>query len=66
MSGIATAVVGGAVISGVMSSKAQKKAANAAAGAQIEASEMGVEEQRRQFDAVQKLLKPYSDAGLIS
>lgn len=64
MSGIATAVVGGAVISGVMSSKAQKKAANAAAGAQIEASEMSVEEQRRQFDAVQKLLKPYADAGL--
>ena len=26
--------------------------------------EMGVEEQRRQFDAVQKLLKPYADAGL--
>lgn len=64
MSGIATAVIGGAVIGGVMSSKAQKKAANSAANAQIESSEMGVEEQRRQFDAVQKLLKPYSDAGL--
>lgn len=64
MSGIATAVVGGAVISGVMSSKAQKNAAKTAANAQIDASEMGVEEQRRQFDAVQKLLKPYADAGL--
>lgn len=64
MSGIATAVVVGSVATGVMSSKAQKKAANAAAGAQMEASEMGVEEQRRQFDAVQKLLKPYADAGL--
>ena len=64
MSGIATAVVVGSVATGVMSSKAQKKAANAAVGAQMEASEMGVEEQRRQFDAVQKLLKPYADAGL--
>lgn len=64
MSGIATAVVGAAVIGGVMSSKAQKSAAKTAANAQIDASEMGVEEQRRQFDAVQKLLKPYSDAGL--
>lgn len=64
MSGIATAVVVGSVATGYMGSKAQKKAANTAAGAQMEASEMGVEEQRRQFDAVQKLLKPYADAGL--
>lgn len=64
MSGIATAVVVGSVATGYMSSKAQKKAANTAAGAQMEASEMGVEEQRRQFDAIQKLLKPYADAGL--
>lgn len=64
MSGIATAVVGGSIIGGVMSSKAQKSAANTAANAQIDASEKSVEEQRRQFDAVQKLLKPYADAGL--
>lgn len=64
MSGIATAVVGSAVIGGAMSSKAQKSAAKTAANAQIDASEKGVEEQRRQFDAVQALLKPYSDAGL--
>ena len=64
MSGIATAVVAGSVATGYMSSKAQKKAANTAANAQIDASEKSVEEQRRQFDAVQKLLKPYADAGL--
>lgn len=58
------AVVGAGIVGGVLSSRAQKKAANTAANAQIEASEMGVEEQRRQFDAVQKLLKPYADAGL--
>lgn len=61
---VAAAVVGSAVVGGVMSSNAQKKSANSAAGAQVQASEMGVEEQRRQFDAVQNLLKPYSDAGL--
>lgn len=61
---VAAAVVGSAVVGGVMSGRAQKKAANAAANAQIESSEMGVEEQRRQFDALQALLKPYSDAGL--
>lgn len=61
---VAAAVVGSAVVGGVMSSRAQKSAAKTAANAQIDASEMGVEEQRRQFDAVQKLLKPYSDAGL--
>ena len=61
---VAAAVVGSAVVGGVMSSKAQKSAARSASNAQIQASEMGVEEQRRQFDAVQKLLKPYADAGL--
>lgn len=61
---VAAAVVGSAIVGGVMSSRAQKKAAKTAANAQIDASEKGVEEQRRQFDAVQKLLKPYADAGL--
>jgi len=61
---VAAAVVGSAVVGGVMSSRAQKKAANSAANAQIQSSEMGVQDQRRQFAAVQKLLKPYADAGL--
>jgi hypothetical protein len=63
MSWVAAAVVGGSVVGGVLSGKAQKKAANAAAGAQTEATELGIEEQRRQFDAVQKLLAPYVNAG---
>lgn len=63
MSGIATAVVAGAVISGTMSSRAQKKAAAAAAGAQKESTEAGIAEQERQFDAVRKLLEPYVNAG---
>ena len=61
---VAAAVVGSAVVGGVMSSSASKSAANKAAGAQTQAAEMGVEEQRRQFDAMQKLLAPYSEAGV--
>lgn len=63
MSGIATAVVAGSVITGMMSSDAQSSAAQTAAGAQTQASEASIAEQRRQFDAVQALLKPYIDAG---
>ena len=63
MSGIATAVVAGSVITGVMSSNAQQDAAASAAGAQTAASEASIAEQRRQFDAVQELLKPYVTAG---
>lgn len=63
MSSIATAVVGGAVIGGYMSSKAQKSAAKSASKAQIESSEASVAEQKRQFDKLQELLAPYVAAG---
>ncbi len=63
MSGIATAVVAGSVITGVMASNAQSDAAESAAGAQTASSQASIEEQRRQFGAVQKLLSPYSNAG---
>lgn len=63
MSGIATAVVAGSVITGVMSNKAQKGAAQSASDAQSEASRLSIEEQRRQFDAIQKILSPYVEAG---
>ena len=63
MSGIATAVVAGSVLTGVMASDAQSEAASTAAGAQTQASAASIAEQRRQFDAVQALLKPYIDAG---
>lgn len=41
----------------------QEDAAQAAAGAQTAAADRGIEEQRRQFDEVVKLLKPYVEAG---
>lgn len=53
-------VVGGTqVVGGIM----QSRAAGKAAGAQTAAAEAGIEEQRRQFDAVQEILKPYVTAG---
>lgn len=63
MSWVAAAVVGGAVVGGVMSSNAQKDAASTAADAQTQSSQASIAEQQRQFDALQKLLAPYVGAG---
>jgi hypothetical protein len=49
-----TTLVGGAI---------QSRAAGQASRAQQESAERGIEEQRRQFDAVQELLRPYVEAG---
>lgn len=57
------ALLGGSIAGGLLSSSAQKSAAGTAAAAQTAAAEMGIAEQRRQFDAVQALLKPYVEAG---
>lgn len=61
--GIATAIIGSAVVGGLMSSKAQKSAAKTAANAQTAAADAGIAEQRRQFDAMQQLLAPYIAGG---
>jgi len=63
---VAAAVGGAAVVGGIYSSSQQGKAAGKASDAQYEATMAGVEEQRRQFDAVQALLKPYVTAGTQS
>jgi hypothetical protein len=42
----------------------QADAASEAAGIQAGAAGAGIDEQRRQFDALQALLKPYTEAGL--
>lgn len=63
MSGVATAIVAGTVATGYLSSRAQSRAADSAAASEIQGTAMSIEEQRRQFDEVQKLLKPYIDAG---
>ncbi len=57
------AVAGASLVGGAISADAQRSAGNKAADAQSAASEAGIAEQRRQFDAVQKLLSPYANAG---
>jgi hypothetical protein len=53
-------VAGSQLIGGAI----QSRSAGRAADAQSEAAQRGIEEQRRQFDAVRELLKPYVDVGL--
>jgi len=53
-------IVGGTTLLG---GAMQADAAGDAAGIQAESSAAGIAEQRRQFDALQALLKPYVEAG---
>jgi hypothetical protein len=53
-------VVGG---SSLLSGAVQSRAAGKAAGQQADAAQAGIEEQRRQFEEMQKLLAPYVQAG---
>lgn len=62
MSVVAAAVIGSAAL-GAYSSKKQGDAAKNAANIQAGAADAGIDEQRRQFDAIQKLLSPYVSAG---
>jgi hypothetical protein len=57
------AVGGATLVSGYLTSEAQKEAAGKAAGAQTEAARLGIEEQRSQFERMQELLQPYTEAG---
>ena len=73
MSGIATAIIGSAVVTSYASSKAASKAASATsaaaqigAEAQEEASRLGIDEQRRQFDSIVQTFAPYIEAGNIA
>ena len=55
--------VGSLLGGSISAANSQKKAAQAAAGAQTAASEAGIAEQQRQFDAIQALLKPFVSTG---
>lgn len=46
-----------------LAAKSQSDAASDAADAQIESDEAAIAEQRRQFDAVQELMKPFIETG---
>lgn len=63
MSFVAVAIGGATLVGGAYSANQQKKAAKSAAEAQTQSADMGIAEQQRQFDAVQKLLAPYVNAG---
>lgn len=63
MSWVAAAVAGASLVGSYVSSKNQKKAAASASDAQTQAAELGIEEQRRQFDQIQQLLAPFVTAG---
>jgi hypothetical protein len=63
MTWVATAIIGSAVIGGALSSSAQKSAAKTAAAAQTQATSESMAEQRRQFDSMQALFRPYVEAG---
>ena len=60
---VAAATVAAGVYSANKSASAQKKAANQAAQAQTESSQAAIDEQKRQFDVIQELMKPYVNAG---
>lgn len=63
---MAWVAVGAAAVSiggSYLSSRSQKKAGQQASDAQTQSSELGIEEQRRQFDAMQQILSPYVNAG---
>lgn len=59
-------IVGGgaALIGGLIQGEQARKAASLAAGAQTAAAQAGIDEQRRQFDEMRRLLEPYTQAGL--
>jgi hypothetical protein len=59
----AVAAAAATVIGSWMQSEAEKKAGKEAAEAQKDAAKASIAEQRRQFDAIQKLLSPYVQAG---
>lgn len=63
--GITATVITGLAVAGasIYGANKQADAAQAAAGAQSEAANAGIAENRRQFDALQKLLSPYVQAG---
>lgn len=53
----------GSVVGGITGAKQQAKAAESAAGTQAAASNLAIDEQRRQFDILTELLRPYVEAG---
>lgn len=62
MSGLATAVIGSAVIGGIANNQ-KNQAAKGAVNAQVEGNNAAIAEGARQFDKLQSVLAPYTQAG---
>jgi hypothetical protein len=60
---VGAAMGGAALIGGIYSANKQSNAASDAAGQQAASAQQGIDETRRQFDAIQKLLQPYISTG---
>lgn len=63
MSFVAISIAGAGIVGGAYAAHEQKGAAKDAAEAQSASAQQGINEQQRQFDAVQKLLAPYVNSG---
>lgn len=63
MAWVAAASVGAQLVGGLMSSDNSGDAARAASEAQVGMSQASIAEQRRQFDQLQELLKPFVSTG---
>jgi hypothetical protein len=48
----------------LLGAEQKRKSASQASSAQQQSYQMGIDEQRRQFDELRKLLQPYTEAGL--
>lgn len=55
--------IGGAIGAGLGGAIEGRESISQASNVQQQAAQGGIDEQRRQFDAVQKLLQPYTEAG---
>lgn len=55
--------IGGVIGAGLGGAIEGEEAVGQASQAQQQSAQAGIDEQRRQFDAIQKLLQPYSEAG---
>lgn len=59
----ALALAGVSAGTGLIGARAQKKAAASASSAQVQSAQLGIDEQRRQFDSIQELLAPFVSGG---
>ena len=55
--------IGAGLIGSAFKSSSAKKASRNASDAQIKSTQMGIDEQRAQFEAIQQLLSPFVQAG---